>query len=160
MCIRDRSNVDGIDSDLILRPFIQKGVIASLRDFSNISMNHHHGMQSEELAGFNSDLDRDGIVNELTEGDITAITIFQATLDFSDNVFSSNKEIKDAQLKGKEIFNNIGCASCHMPTLPLESLMFVEPGPFNTENSTTLAESENTFVVNLEDYVSLSLIHI
>ena len=150
----DRSNVDGIDSDLILRPFIQKGVIASLRDFSNISMNHHHGMQSEELAGFNSDLDRDGIVNELTEGDITAITIFQATLDFSDNVFSSNKEIKDAQLKGKEIFNNIGCASCHMPTLPLESLMFVEPGPFNTENSTTLAESENTFVVNLEDYVS------
>ena len=150
----DRSNVDGIDSDLILRPFIQKGVIASLRDFSNISMNHHHGMQSEELAGFNSDLDRDGIVNELTEGDITAITIFQATLDFSDNVFSSNKEKKDAQLKGKEIFNNIGCASCHMPTMPLESLMFVEPGPFNTENSTTLAESENTFVVNLEDYVS------
>ena len=66
----DRSNVDGIDSDLILRPFIQKGVIASLRDFSNISMNHHHGMQSEELAGFNSDLDRDGIVNELTEGDM------------------------------------------------------------------------------------------
>jgi len=150
----DRSNVDGVDSDLILRPFIQKGVIASLRDFSNISMNHHHGMQSEELAGFNSDLDRDGIVNELTEGDITAITIFQATLDYSNNVFSDNNEIKDAQLKGKEVFNNIGCASCHMPTLPLKSLMFVEPGPFNTENSTTLAESENTFVVNLEDYVS------
>ena len=57
-----------------IHEFIQKGVIASLRDFSNISMNHHHGMQSEELAGFNSDLDRDGIVNELTEGDITAIT--------------------------------------------------------------------------------------
>ena len=83
----DRSNVDGIDSDLVLRPFIQKGVIGTLRDFSNISMNHHHGMQSEELAGFNSDLDIDGIVNELTEGDITAVTIFQATLDFPDNVF-------------------------------------------------------------------------
>ena len=75
-------------------------------------MNHHHGMQSEELAGFNSDLDRDGIVNELTEGDITAVTIFQATLDFPDNVFSENDEIKSAQLKGKEVFNNIGCASC------------------------------------------------
>ena len=150
----DRSNVDGIDSDLILRPFIQKGVIGTLRDFSNISMNHHHGMQSEELAGFNSDLDRDGIVNELTEGDITAVTIFQATLDFPDNVFSENDEIKTAQLKGKEVFNNIGCASCHMPTLPLKSLMFVEPGPLNTEISTTLAESKNTLVVNLEDYVS------
>ena len=150
----DRSNVDGIDSDLVLRPFIQKGVIGTLRDFSNISMNHHHGMQSEELAGFNSDLDRDGIVNELTEGDITAVTIFQATLDFPDNVFSENEEIKTAQLKGKEVFNNIGCASCHMPTLPLKSLMFVEPGPLNTEISTTLSESKKTLVVNLEDYVS------
>ena len=150
----DRSNVDGIDSDLILRPFIQKGVIGTLRDFSNISMNHHHGMQSEELAGLNSDLDRDGIVNELTEGDITAVTIFQATLDFPDNIFSENEEIKSAQLKGKEIFNNIGCASCHMPTLPLKSLMFVEPGPLNTEISTTIVESKKTLVVNLEDYVS------
>ena len=150
----DSSNVDGIDSDLVLRPFIQKGVIGTLRDFSNISMNHHHGMQSEELAGFNSDLDRDGIVNELTEGDITAVTIFQATLDFPNNVFSENDEIKNAQLKGKEVFNNIGCASCHMPTLPLKSLMFVEPGPLNTEISTTLVESKKTLVVNLEDYVS------
>ena len=150
----DRSNVDGIDSDLVLRPFIQKGVIGTLRDFSNISMNHHHGMQSEELAGFNSDLDRDGVVNELTEGDITAVTIFQATLDFPDNVFSENDEIKTAQLKGKEVFNNIGCASCHMPTLPLKSLMFVEPGPLNTEISTTIVESKKTLVVNLEDYVS------
>ena len=150
----DRSNVDGIDSDLVLRPFIQKGVIGTLRDFSNISMNHHHGMQSEELAGLNSDLDRDGIVNELTEGDITAVTIFQATLDFPDNIFSKNEKIKSAQLKGKEIFNNIGCASCHMPTLPLKSLMFVEPGPLNTEISTTIVESKKTLVVNLEDYVS------
>ena len=150
----DRSNVDGIDSDLVLRPFIQKGVIGTLRDFSNISMNHHHGMQSEELAGLNSDLDRDGIVNELTEGDITAVTIFQATLDFPDNIFSENEEIKSAQLKGKEIFNNIGCASCHMPTLPLKSLMFVEPGPLNTEISTTIVESKKTLVVNLENYVS------
>ena len=150
----DRSNVDGIDSDLVLRPFIQKGVIGTLRDFSNISMNHHHGMQSEELSGFNSDLDRDGVVNELTEGDITAVTIFQATLDFPDNIFSENDEIKSAQLKGKELFNSIGCASCHMPTLPLKSLMFVEPGPLNTEISTTLVESEKTLVVNLEDYVS------
>ena len=150
----DRSNVDGIDSDLVLRPFIQKGVIGTLRDFSNISMNHHHGMQSEELAGLNSDLDRDGIVNELTEGDITAVTIFQATLDFPDNIFSENEEIKSAQLKGKEIFNSIGCASCHMPTLPLKSLMFVEPGPLNTEISTTIVESKKTLVVNLEDYVS------
>ena len=45
----DTAHIDGVDNDFIVRPFIQKGVISSLRDFSNISMNHHHGMQSEEL---------------------------------------------------------------------------------------------------------------
>ena len=150
----DTSELDGIDNDFIVRPFIQKGVIASLRDFSNISMNHHHGMQSEELVGNNSDSDRDGVINELTEGDITAITLFQATLDYPTRSVSSDPIIKKSQNNGEIIFENIGCSGCHMPNLPLKSLNFVEPGPFNTENSTTLSESNNNLVVDLEDYVS------
>ena len=150
----DTSELDGIDNDFIVRPFIQKGVIASLRDFSNISMNHHHGMQSEELVGNNSDSDRDGVINELTEGDITAITLFQATLDYPNRKISSNPMIKESQNKGEVIFEDIGCSSCHVSSLPLKSLKFVEPGPFNTEKSTTLSESNNNLVVDLEEYVS------
>jgi len=150
----DTSELDGIDNDFIVRPFIQKGVIASLRDFSNISMNHHHGMQSEELVGNNSDSDRDGVINELTEGDITAITLFQATLDYPKRKISSNPMIKESQNKGEIIFEDIGCSSCHVSSLPLKSLKFVEPGPFNTEKSTTLSESNNNLVVDLEEYVS------
>ncbi|MEC7921677.1 MAG: di-heme oxidoredictase family protein [Chloroflexota bacterium] len=150
----DTSELDGIDNDFIVRPFIQKGVIASLRDFSNISMNHHHGMQSEELVGNNSDSDRDGVINELTEGDITAITLFQATLDYPKRKISSNPMIKESQNKGEAIFEDIGCSSCHVSSLPLKSLKFVEPGPFNTEKSTTLSESNNNLVVDLEEYVS------
>ena len=150
----DTSELDGIDNDFIVRPFIQKGVIASLRDFSNISMNHHHGMQSEELVGNNSDSDRDGVINELTEGDITAITLFQATLDYPKRKISSNPMIKKSQNKGEVIFEDIGCSSCHVSSLPLKSLKFVEPGPFNTEKSTTLSESNNNLVVDLEEYVS------
>jgi len=150
----DTSELDGIDNDFIVRPFIQKGVIASLRDFSNISMNHHHGMQSEELVGNNSDSDRDGVINELTEGDITAITLFQATLDYPKRKISSNPMIKESQNKGEVIFEDIGCSSCHVSSLPLKSLKFVEPGPFNTEKSTTLSESNNNLVVDLEEYVS------
>ena len=150
----DTSELDGIDNDFIVRPFIQKGVIASLRDFSNISMNHHHGMQSEELVGNNSDSDRDGVINELTEGDITAITLFQATLDYPVRDISSDSKIRKSQNNGEIIFENIGCSSCHISSLPLKSLNFVEPGPFNTENSTTLSESNNNLVVDLEEYVS------
>tara|TARA_Y100001960_G_scaffold331064_1_gene426890 strand:+ start:2211 stop:3623 length:1413 start_codon:yes stop_codon:yes gene_type:complete len=150
----DTSEVDGIDNDFIVRPFIQKGVIASLRDFSNISMNHHHGMQSEELVGNNSDSDRDGIINELTEGDITAITLFQATLDYPKRNISSNPKVRESQNNGELIFENIGCSSCHVSDLPLKSLKFVEPGPFNTEKSTTLSESNNNLVIDLEKYVS------
>ena len=150
----DTSHVDGVDNDFIVRPFIQKGVISSLRDFSNISMNHHHGMQSEELVGNNSDSDRDGVINELTEGDITALTLFQATLDYPKRNISSDSKIRQSQNNGEVIFEGLGCSSCHVSNLPLKSLKFVEPGPFNTENSTTLSESENNLVIDLENYVS------
>jgi hypothetical protein len=150
----DTSKLDGVDNDFIIRPFIQKGVIASLRDFSNTSMNFHHGMQSEELVGKNSDSDRDGIINELTVGDITAVTIFQATLDFPKREIPKEKSLKDAVIKGEEIFESIGCSSCHTPLMPLKSLKFVEPGPFNSDKSLNLFESDNNLVVDLEKFVS------
>ena len=44
----DTSEIVGIDKDLIIKPFTQKGVVPSLRVFTNNAMNHHHGMQSSE----------------------------------------------------------------------------------------------------------------
>lgn len=44
------------------------------------AMNHHHGMQSEERFGAGADHDNDGVIDELTVGDITALTVFQAAL--------------------------------------------------------------------------------
>ena len=41
----------GVDADLVVRPFHQKGVVVSLREFTNNAMNHHHGMQSSERFG-------------------------------------------------------------------------------------------------------------
>ena len=76
----DTSMIEGVDTDLIIKPFHQKGAVISLRQFTNNAMNHHHGIQSAERFGLDLDPDSDGIVNELTVGDITAITVFQATL--------------------------------------------------------------------------------
>ena len=80
----DLSAIDGIDSDLVIRPFSQKGVMTSLRQFTVNAMNHHHGMQATERFGSRwtgeSDFDEDGHPNELSPSDISALVAWQATL--------------------------------------------------------------------------------
>lgn len=53
----DTSLVEGVDYDLIIRPFHQKGVVTSLREFTNNALNHHHGLQTYERAGAGKDPD-------------------------------------------------------------------------------------------------------
>ena len=38
----------GVDTDLIIKPFHQAGVVLSLREFTDNAMNHHHGIRAEE----------------------------------------------------------------------------------------------------------------
>jgi hypothetical protein len=87
----DTSNVVGLAApstrttgttapSLVILPMSQASNVVSLRQFTNNAMNHHHGMQSEERFGLNTDPDGDGVVNELTVADLTAISLFQATL--------------------------------------------------------------------------------
>jgi CxxC motif-containing protein (DUF1111 family) len=104
-----------------------------LREFSNTAFNHHHGMQSTERFGVDNDPDGDGITNELTRADITAVTIFQATIAVPGRVIPNDPEIEQAVLNGERIFNSIGCASCHIPKLPLDKngWIYTEPNPYN-----------------------------
>jgi hypothetical protein len=126
---------DGIDTDLIVKPFHQAGKVISLREFTDNAMNHHHGMQAEErfdlnpAKGFNPDFDNDGYERELTIGDLTAISIWQAQLSTPTRVIpkGSNGMVN----KGERVFDNIGCTSCHAPQMVLGSRDFVEPDPFN-----------------------------
>ena len=62
----DPTDIEGVDWDLIIKPFHQKGAVVSLRQFTNNAMNHHHGMQSVERFGENTDPDSDQVVNELS----------------------------------------------------------------------------------------------
>jgi hypothetical protein len=121
--------------ELIIRPFHQAGNVVSLRQFSNTAFNHHHGIQSQERFGIGTDPDRDSIKNELTRADITAVTVFQATMPVPGRVIPNNPEIESAVRMGEKLFESVGCASCHIPKLPLNQngWIYTEPGPFNPE---------------------------
>lgn len=127
----DTSAVEGVNADLIIRPFHQKGVVRSLREFSNNAFNHHHGMQSVERFG-TGDPDGDGVTGELTAGDITAATIWQAALNTPAQVIPGDPAAARAIARGERTFARTGCTTCHVPALELRSPRFTEPSPFNT----------------------------
>jgi cytochrome c peroxidase len=118
---------------LILRPWHQASNVVSLREFTNTAFNQHHGMQSTERFGVDTDPDGDGIRNELTRADITAVTLFQATMAAPGRVIPNDPVIEQAVLKGEQAFERIGCSSCHVPRLPLDNngWLFTEPNPYN-----------------------------
>ena len=125
------SEVEGVDGDLIVRPFSQKGVFRSLREFNNDAMLHHHGIENYERVGSFIDRDGDGVVNEMTPGDATALVAFLVSLPAPIPQMPEDPDQRAIVELGREKFESIGCALCHVPELPLESLVFTEPNEFN-----------------------------
>jgi CxxC motif-containing protein (DUF1111 family) len=72
-------------------------------------------------------------VNELTRADVTAATLFQAALAVPGRVIPNDPALEQAVLLGEQRFQDLGCATCHVPSLPLDRAgwIFTEPNPFN-----------------------------
>ncbi|TCD14948.1 di-heme oxidoredictase family protein [Oricola cellulosilytica] len=142
--IVDLEEINGVDTDLVIRPFSQKGVMTSLRQFTVNAMNHHHGMQAAERFGARwtgeDDFDADGNPVELTEGDISALVAWQATLPPPKVSEPADSAWKEAAATGSILFDEIGCANCHRRALPLKSLVFADPGPLDAAG--TLRQGE------------------
>jgi len=136
----DTSAVVGVDPTLIVKPFHQKGVVVSLREFSNNAMNHHHGMQSTERFGLATDPDADGKTNELTTGDMTAVAVYQALLPVPGRILPADPARRAAVDRGEELFGTLGCAICHVPELVLDDPLFSEPNPFNPAGNLQVAD--------------------
>lgn len=77
----DTSGVEGIDEDLVVRPFGRKGEFATVRAFDVGALQFHFGMQPLEEVGFGIDADGDGVVNEISEGDLSVLSIFITNLE-------------------------------------------------------------------------------
>lgn len=137
---------------LVVRPWHQAGNTVSVREFTNTALNHHHGIQTTERFGSNTDPDGDGMVNELTRADVTALSVYQATLPVPGQVIPNNPEIEKAIVDGQKVFSRIGCAECHIPALPLskKNWVYTEPNPFNPSTNLRVGEAQ-TFKVDLND---------
>lgn len=128
---------EGVDHDLVIKPFHQAGKVTSLREFTANAMNHHHGMQAEERFDLNPaknmdpDFDGDGVERELTIGDVTAVTIWQAQLSVPVQVMPDDRKARKLVRSGERVFEKIGCDSCHVPVMKLTKREFVEPNPYN-----------------------------
>lgn len=126
----DPTEIEGVDWDLIIKPFDHKGTVVSIREFTINSLGQHHGMQAIERFGA-GDPDQDGVVNEVTVGDVTALTLFQAALNAPGQVLPKDKARAAAAKRGEAIFTTIGCNVCHVPAFTLASREYTEPSPFN-----------------------------
>ena len=140
----DTSGVEGIDADLVVRPFSQKGVFPSLRNFTVNVLNAHHGIQADErfsapMTG-EADFDGDGMVDEFTPGLVSALVAWQANLEAPTLVPFDNPDWQAEADRGEVLFAETGCAACHIPALPLKSLIFADPGPDDTAGTLTIAD--------------------
>ncbi len=114
----DTSNVEGIDNDLVVRPFGRKGCCSTIREFDIGAMQFHMGIQPVEANGIGegNDVDDDGIDDELLSGELSALHIYQVSLDKPRQLRKSDKA-----KQGEQIFDVIGCDDCHIPVLHTES---------------------------------------
>lgn len=131
----DLSRLEGIDDDLVVRPFSQKGVMTSIRQFTINALNQHHGMEATERFGTRwtggDDFDRDGKPDEMTDGDVSAMVAWQAGLAPPTRMTPDNAEWKALAARGDVVFETLGCTGCHRRALPLSSLDFADPGPLD-----------------------------
>ncbi len=105
-----------IPEGLCEEEFGRKGFFAAtIRAFDIGAMQFHHGIQPVEVVGEGVDADGDGVADELTIGELSAMHIFQVSLKNPRQRGSSNKSNA-----GELLFEDIGCAECHIPELHTE----------------------------------------
>jgi hypothetical protein len=147
----DAKGVIGVDADLQLRPLQWKGTEPTVRSFSRGAEHNELGVQPVELVGDAIDGDGDGVVDELTIADMTAMAVYlagqprpvselelnQLRLQLIRNREGArsvdlglpelSREDVSRILRGEDLFEAIGCADCHRPALVIDDPRFSEP---------------------------------
>jgi CxxC motif-containing protein (DUF1111 family) len=139
----DLSGVEGVDPDLVVRPLGWKGTVPTVRVFTVGAAAGPMSLQAEELVWKLADKgapapdpDGDGVERELSVGDVTALVVYGSAQETPQSVerlaglglVAPPSETDRARIeRGRGVFADIGCASCHQPTLRLVDTVFEEP---------------------------------
>ncbi|MFN2427427.1 MAG: di-heme oxidoredictase family protein [Candidatus Binatia bacterium] len=142
----DASGLDGVDDDLVVKPFGWKGTRPDITGFVTEALQAHIGIQTDDLlaegveaagSGDASDPDGDGLRDEFGSRALAALTAHLALLELpivEPLVQDRNLEPAAQGLRaptttsfvedfarGREQFHALGCASCHRPMMVLEN---------------------------------------
>ena len=112
----DYSLVEGIDNDLVVKPFGRKGEFKTTREFDVGAFRFHFGMEPLEVEEVGPDINVDDVSSEITVGEISAVTFWVATRPRPRALMFKRKA-----RRGFKIFKDIGCTDCHKPTLQTKS---------------------------------------
>lgn len=155
----DFSDLIGVNEDLVIKPFGRKGEFATVREFDVGALAFHLGMQATELVGEGVDGDQDGVIDEIKSGDLSALSIFNTTMN---RPLQSKRNEQEEQ--GFELFNSVGCSDCHTPQLNTESkilpykLIGDNENPFKDSfYQTDLTKSPAGFTANNNGGISVNL---
>jgi hypothetical protein len=108
----DRSGLEGIDDDLVVRPFGRKGEFHTVRGFDLGALAFHFGIEPVEVVGSGVDGDDDGVADEISVGAVSALEIFNTTL-----TPPVQTRLDPAARAGRALFDTAGCSECHIPFL-------------------------------------------
>jgi CxxC motif-containing protein (DUF1111 family) len=128
-----------------------KGIEPSVRSFSRGAEHNELGLQPVELTGDGVDGDGDGVADEITIADMTAMAVYLAAQPrpvtevelnrLRLELVSAGADEVVAELglpvltrgnletiaQGESLFGQIGCADCHRPALVIDEPIFSEP---------------------------------
>lgn len=146
---------DGVDDDLVVKPFQWKGSDHSMRAFVRVAFNNEIGIQPVETTGGGVDGDGDGVTDEASIADLTATSVYAAgqprpVTEIELNDLRREMVRRQGERKGnaaadmiglpaltvaeiatinagETAFMAIGCGDCHMPQMLLDNPVFSEP---------------------------------
>lgn len=137
----DLSAVEGVDDDLVVKPFGWKGVFPDLRRATEDAARVHFGIQSSVIAEQHRDApapellgpgpdwwdpDGDGKQRELEEGSLTAASVYLATLEVPTILPPASPALRNRWAQGDALFDAIGCNDCHVRAIGMANTVWLE----------------------------------
>ena len=136
----NQTEVLGVSPDLVVRPLQWKGIASNERNFVRSALAFHFGMGPRELnPGYRTpqedhDPDHDGVRDEVSEGNVSALSIFTMSVRPPTSQVPDDK--KEIVARGEKLFNgeatakggpaagkDNACIKCHTPALPIYDTM-------------------------------------